>query len=172
MVPTTTRRCRSKAISDLVIGLAPAINDDVRMLVGELDQGLSQSYTPGQRHGLKAGDIFQLHIRFFMARLRGAPVGCGGVALYPDYAEVKRMFVRKGQRGQGIGQALLDRVEAEARAEGRTVLRLKTGTEQHASIRLYERHGFRPCGPFGMFETMQPEAMATSLYYKKPLPPC
>jgi hypothetical protein len=32
--------------------------------------------------------IFQPHIRFFLARLGGEAVGCGGVAFFRDFAEV------------------------------------------------------------------------------------
>jgi hypothetical protein len=65
---------------------------------------LAAEYPPEQRHGLDIAAIFQPHIRFFIARLHDVAVGCGGVALFPDYAEVKRMYVREGARGQGRGR--------------------------------------------------------------------
>ena len=54
-------------------------------------------------------------------------VGCGGVALFPDYAEVKRMYVHHTARGQGVADAILDRIEQEVRGAGLSVLRLETG---------------------------------------------
>ena len=81
--------------------------DEVRSLVGELDAVLSAEYSPEQRHGLTPDAIFQPHVRFFLARLRGAAVGCGGVYLFPDFAEVKRMYVRHTARGQGVADAIL-----------------------------------------------------------------
>ena len=45
-------------------------------------------------------------------------------------------------RNRGIGGALLDYAEAEARAAGYTVMSLTTTTINPAR-RLYERHGFR-----------------------------
>ncbi len=66
---------------------APAPTDDVRILVEELDRELSQHYPPEQRHGLALDAIFQPHIRFFVAWLNGQAVGCGGVALFPDFAD-------------------------------------------------------------------------------------
>lgn len=87
------------------IDLAPSATDEVRDLIGELDRELSAEYSPEQRHGLSLEAIFQPHIRFFLARLDGAAVGCGGVALFADFAEVKRMYVREvARRGAGVAR--------------------------------------------------------------------
>lgn len=113
--------------------------DQVRKLVGKLDQVLSAEYPPEQRHGLALDSIFQPHIRFFIARLHGEPSGCGGVALFSEFAEVKRMYVREGARGSGVAQAPLRRIEREVLAAGVKRLRLETGNRQRAAMRPYER---------------------------------
>src|ERR1700704_5161123 len=100
----------------LTISLTPAPNDACRLLVGELEEVLSAEYAPEQRHGLPLDAIFQPHVRFFVATLDGAPAGCGGVALFEGFAEVKRMYVRPAARGQGVARAILARIEAETRA--------------------------------------------------------
>lgn len=102
----------------ITIELAPRATDDLRVLIGELDRELSAEYSSEQQHGLTLEEIFQPHIRFFLARLDGAAVGCGGVALFTDFAEVKRMYVRDVARGRGVAQALLARIETEARKAG------------------------------------------------------
>ena len=122
---------------------ALAATTEVRALVDELDHELSQHYAAEQRHGLSVEAIFQPHVRFFVARLNGEAVGCGGVALFADFAEVKRMYVRDDARGKGVAQALLARIEMEVRAARLAVLRLETGERQEAAIRLYMRAGFR-----------------------------
>jgi len=71
----------------------------VHALIGELDQILSVEYAPEQRHGLALDAIFRPNIRFFLACLNGVAVGCGGVALFADFAEVKRMYVGRVARG-------------------------------------------------------------------------
>src|SRR6478672_6150315 len=91
----------------IVVEAVPPATDEVRELISELDRTLSAEYSPEQRHGLALDAIFQPHIRFFLARLSGKAVGCGGVALFPDFAEVKRMYVRDAARGKGVAQALL-----------------------------------------------------------------
>jgi putative acetyltransferase len=128
---------------DVRIEIAPTATDEVRALVGELETVLAAEYPPEQRHGLDLAAIFQPHIRFFIARLRGTAVGCGGVALFPDDAEVKRMYVRETARGQGVADAILARIEDEVRGAGLSVLRLETGDRQLAAMRLYARAGFR-----------------------------
>ena len=143
---------------------------EVQDLIAELEATLAAEYPPGQRHGLKLAAIFQPHIRFFVARLDGAVVGCGGVALFSDFAEVKRMFVRPAVRGWGVAQALLARLEAEARSAGLGVLRLETGDQQFAAMRVYEKAGFRRCAAFGEYAAMPPAAVATSVFFEKVLP--
>jgi len=59
---------------------------ELRGLVAELNEVLGAAYAPHQRHGLALERLFEPHIRFFLARLDGAAVGCGGVALFDEYA--------------------------------------------------------------------------------------
>jgi putative acetyltransferase len=146
--------------------------DDARMLVGELDAELSGVYNAEQAHGLKIDRIFQPHIIFFVARLDGEPVGCGGVAFLSNgdgekFAEVKRMYVRPAARGHGVAQAILDRLESESLSRGVRRLVLETGDVRHAAMRLYERSGFTRCGAFGEYATMPPRAIERSVFYEK-----
>jgi putative acetyltransferase len=151
------------------IELVTTLTRDLRELIGELDQVLAAEYPPEQQHGLTLTALFQPHIRFFVARLNGDAVGCGGIALFEDFAEVKRMYVRGAVRGRGVAQALLARIEIEARAAGLLILRLETGERQVAALRLYAMGGFEPCAAFGDYMTMRPEAIATSVFLEKRL---
>ena len=83
---------------------------------------------------------------------RAAVVGCGALALKTGYGEVKSMFVAPEARGARIGERILDRIVAEARAEGLPLLRLETGDKLASAHALYERAGFRYRGPFGEYE--------------------
>src|SRR3954447_2188451 len=95
-----------------------APTDDVRLLIGELDAELSGAYAAEQRHGLDLSRLFQPQVLFFIARLDGEPVGCGGVAFEDGIAELKRMYVRPHARGRGVAQAIVARLEDEARNRG------------------------------------------------------
>jgi putative acetyltransferase len=154
--------------SDTVrIDAAPTATEEVRSLVDELDTLLLVEYPPGQRHGLALDAIFQPHIRFFLARLRGGAVGCGGVALFSDFAEVKRMYVRDVARGKGVADAILARIEEEVGDAGLSVLRLETGERQVAAMRFYARAGFQRCQAFGAYTLMSPQSIATSVFFEK-----
>jgi putative acetyltransferase len=142
---------------------------DAVALISELDAVLGAVYEPHERHGLTIEQVFEAHVRFFVARIGEEAVGCGAVALFDGYAEVKRMYTREAARGRGVGKALLARIEAEALDAGKPVLRLETGTEQMAAIALYQGYGFRPCGAFGHYAGLEPHRVAASLFYEKPL---
>jgi len=153
----------------LVVERVHAPNDEVRSLVTDLEAELAVNYPPEQRHGLSLDAIFQPHIRFFTARAHARPVGCGGVAICGDFAELKRMYVRPTFRGQGVADALLARLVDETRAAGLCLLRLETGVAQHAAIRFYERHGFSRCGAFEPYASMPAHAVHTSVFMEKSL---
>jgi putative acetyltransferase len=138
------------------------------VLVHELETILAE-YPPEQRHGLALDAIFQPHIRFFVARQDGAAVGCGGIALFDGFAELKRMYVRETVRGRGVAPALLGRLGETARAAGSPLLYLETGTNQLAALRFYEREGFHRCAAFGDYAAMPAQAIATSIFMQKPL---
>jgi putative acetyltransferase len=152
-------------IIERVAGPSPELRD----LIGELNAVLGAAYEPHQRHGLAIEQLFEPHLRFFLARWDGIAVGCGGVALFDGYGEVKRMYTRPALRGRGVAKALLAKIADEARAAGLPLLRLETGIHQPEAIGLYERVGFRPCRPFGAYRAMSARQIETSLFFEKPV---
>jgi putative acetyltransferase len=143
--------------------------DELAALIGELDGALGANYEPHQRHGLALAQLFEPHVRFFIARFDGTAAGCGGVALFDGYAEVKRMYTRPTSRGRGLAKALLQRIEQEARAAGKPVLRLETGPYQHEAIGLYQRMGFAACAAFGAYAAMPARNIEMSVFFEKKL---
>lgn len=141
--------------------------DDIRSLIDELDRRLAGQYRPEQRQGVPLNAIFQPHMRFFLARLDREVAGCGGVALFGTFGEVKRMYVRDDARGRGIARVLLSRIELETKKNAIEVLRSETGDQQFAAIRLYDRAGFCRCEAFGEYASMAPQAIATSVFFEK-----
>ena len=69
----------------------------------------------------------------------------GSVALQ-DLGEgavlLKRMYLRPGQRGRGLGRELLALALEWARSHGMRAVRLDTSERMVAAQRLYEAHGF------------------------------
>src|SRR5689334_22627087 len=60
-------------------------------------------------------------------------------------ADVAKLLVHRRARGRGVGRALMERLEQEARADGKTLLILDTVAERAAG-RLYDRLGWTRLG--------------------------
>jgi len=103
-------------------------------------------------------------VAFFVASYDGQLAACGGVKLFADYGEVKRMFVRPQFRGKGLGKAILNRLAAHARANRINILRLETGIYQIEAIGLYDGWGFQRRGPFGEYKDDP-----NTVYFEKPI---
>jgi GNAT superfamily N-acetyltransferase len=89
---------------------------------------------------------------FLVARLDGAPAGCGGWRDLGDgRAEIKRMYTATDYRNRGVARALLAELERTATAAGIGELVLETGTVQPEAIALYESSGYRPIEGFGYY---------------------
>jgi GNAT superfamily N-acetyltransferase len=85
---------------------------------------------------------------FVVARLRGAPVGCGGLKLDAEAADVKRMWVAPSVRGLGLGRRILRELEERAREAGVKVIRLETNRSLSEAISLYRAAGYRDVEAF------------------------
>ena len=143
-----------------------APSPEVVELLTELDAALA-GYSADQRHALSIDKLFQPNVRFFVARVDGVAVACGGIAFCDGYAELKRMYSKPAVRGRGVAKAVLRRLEAEARAAGATLLRIETGLYQADALRFYEGAGFHRCNAFGPYADMPAHAIETSLFYEK-----
>jgi ribosomal protein S18 acetylase RimI-like enzyme len=96
---------------------------------------------PG-RYSRPAGGVW-------LALEAGEAVGC--VALRPldaGRAEVKRLYVKPGCRGGGVGRRLAERVLAEAAAAGHHRVCLDTLPSMAGAVALYRSLGFAEVEPY------------------------
>ncbi|MBB5721044.1 putative acetyltransferase [Loktanella ponticola] len=121
-------------------------------------------FPPEDNFYLDIDDLVSPDIKFYTAREGGTVLGTGAIALKPDYAEVKSMFVAESARGKGVAGAILRQLEDTARDAGVQIMKLETGDLLHAAHRLYERHGFTRCGVFGPYIIA-----GSSIFMEKPL---
>ena len=151
----------------MVVQHVPALTDEARTLILELEAELSGRFTAEQRHGLTPDQVVSAGVTFFVARLDGVAAGCGGVAVEGDFGELKRMYVRPQFRRRGVARAILGRLEDVARGHGVRRLALETGDVLHAAIRFYEQAGFARCAPFGAYSRMPPASIERSVFLEK-----
>ena len=84
-----------------------------------------------------------------VAKLDGRIVGSVQVGLdmppnQPHRGDIKKLLVHRAARKHGLGAALMQRAEAEAKARGRSLLVLDTADD--AAERLYVRTGWQRVG--------------------------
>ncbi|RLJ41136.1 putative acetyltransferase [Litoreibacter meonggei] len=121
-------------------------------------------FPPEENNYLSIDALCAPEVHFFVARYGETLLGCGAIKHMGTYGELKSMFTAKAARGKGAASAILDHIVKHTRALGLTALKLETGKGLDAAHRLYSKHGFTPCGPFGDYE-----ANETSLFMEKPL---
>ena len=89
---------------------------------------------------------------YLLAWREGQAVGCGALRQHDAFsAELRRMFVTRGARRDGVARALLARLEAEAQALNYRRLVLETGARQQAAIALYSGCGWRRVAAYGNY---------------------
>jgi putative acetyltransferase len=138
---------------------------DAVELIDELEAELAARYPAESRHGYGVDKLLREGVAFFVARVAGKAAGCGGVQVFgTEYAELKRMYVRPRFRRLGLARLMLDRLAEHARRSRVGLLRLETGIDQAAAIRLYESCGFRRRTPFGAYREDP-----LSVFYERPL---
>lgn len=84
-----------------------------------------------------------------LANTGGKSAGC--IALRPisdDICEMKRLYVRSGSRGTGLGKKLAERLIEEARTLGYRYMRLDTLSTMKSAQNLYLSLGFYDIDPY------------------------
>jgi putative acetyltransferase len=126
--------------------------DDVRALLDFHFAEMRGNSPPDACHVLPTDGLAGPEISFWSVREAGELLGIGALKeLSDDEGEIKSMRTAPGALGRGVGTAMLSHILGEARRRGYGKVSLETGCTKPfaAALRLYEREGFVPCGPFG-----------------------
>ena len=124
---------------------------DVRELLTEHLAEMHATSPPESVHALDVAGLLLPGITFWTVRREGDLLGCGALKeLDPDHGEIKSMRTASSARGAGVATAMLRHLLEQATARGYSRVSLETGSQEFfaPARRLYERHGFTPCGPF------------------------
>lgn len=137
------------------IASASPAADDVRQLLDEHLTDMFATSPPESVHALDHSALLAPSVTFWTARDdEGELLGCGALSeLDPRHGEIKSMRTTTHARGQGVASGLLATVLAEAKRREYQRVSLETGSQDFfaPARRLYARHGFTECGPFGSY---------------------
>ncbi|CAN5325119.1 GNAT family N-acetyltransferase [soil metagenome] len=124
----------------------------------------------GQPDLLDIPTFYQADGGFWVAVEDGLVIGSIGLKRFGDAAALRKMFVRHDFRGSahGVGQGLLDRLLAFAKAEGLDAIWLGTTEKFLAAHRFYEKNGFTRVPPEALPPTF-PRVAVDTVFYRKTL---
>lgn len=103
-------------------------------------------------HALDVSGLLAPEVTFWTVRRDGELLGCGALKeLDHGHGEVKSMRTATSARGTGVASTILRHLLDQAAGRGYARVSLETGSQDffEPARRLYTRHGFSRCGPFG-----------------------
>lgn len=117
--------------------------------VVELAERFETGFDPANSVSAAPDELMPPAGQFFVARLEGEAVGCGGLKVTGrESGEIKRMWVAPSARGLGIARRLLETLETHAADMGLDVLRLDTNRALNEARALYARYGYAEIAPY------------------------
>jgi GNAT superfamily N-acetyltransferase len=145
---------------DLRIEQVPVTHPDAQLLVEAVQQEYVVRYGGRDRTPMDPGELEPPTGAFFVGYRDGRPAVTGAWRFRHDVtrlgsfrpAEVKRMYVDRSARRQGLARLMLAHLEATARTAGADVMIMETGTAQPEAIALYQAAGYEPVEPFGHYQ--------------------
>ncbi|HHC6638314.1 TPA: GNAT family N-acetyltransferase [Vibrio parahaemolyticus] len=123
-----------------------------------LEEHLQDMYATSPPESVHALDVSKLKlpsITFWTGWDGEQLLGCVAMSQLEDgHAELKSMRTTPSARKQGVASRLLNHVIEQAKHQGMQRLSLETGSMAffEPAHRLYEKHGFVYCEPFGDYQ--------------------
>jgi putative acetyltransferase len=130
-------------------------NPDFQKLVKALDADLENR--DGSDHPFFAQFNKIENIRYVVVAYDGdEPIGCGSIKEYSEkIMEIKRMFVPREKRGQGIASLILQELEKWCEELNYEKCILETGERQPEAIRLYKKNNYKIIPNFGQYANVE-----------------
>ncbi|EGQ8130225.1 GNAT family N-acetyltransferase [Vibrio parahaemolyticus] len=127
----------------------------VLALLEEYLQDMYATSPPESVHALDVSKLKLPSITFWTGWDGEQLLGCVAMSQLEDgHAELKSMRTTPSARKQGVASRLLNHVIEQAKHQGIQRLSLETGSMAffEPAHRLYEKHGFVYCEPFGDYQ--------------------
>lgn len=153
-------------MTDLALCTERPTASDVIALLRAQDEEYAPLYPPELNYTVPVDELDRPDLHFLVARdANGVAIGCGGLLVTPEFGELKRIYVAPAIRGRRFAERIVAGLETLARELGLRLLRLETGLESPAALRLYERLGYHHIGAFPPYEEN-----GSSVFMEKRLP--
>jgi putative acetyltransferase len=126
--------------------------DEIIALLQEHLEHMHAITPPQSIHALDLDRLRSPEITFWTAWDRTVLMGCGALKALDDTSgEIKSMRTAAAYRRCGVATAVLNHIIQEAQTRNYQYLYLETGAFEAfvPAHRLYQRHGFEFCPPFG-----------------------
>ncbi|RED52000.1 GNAT family N-acetyltransferase [Aestuariispira insulae] len=133
----------------ITIAIEEKIAPEVKALLDASDAFFADLYPPESNHLVDVSALEAADVTFFVARISGRAVGCGGYLNKGQYGEIKRLFVGSEGRGRKVGRLLMQAIIDHAQQAKLPCLKLEMGPSQPEAEALYQSLGFAETGPFG-----------------------
>ncbi len=136
----------------IIIKRTNSDNKDFQQLVQHLDAHLDERDTEAHFICEQYNKIDT--IKFTIVAYNGnEPIGCGAIREYSsDTMEIKRMFISKNMRRNGIASLILEDLENWTKELGYKRCILETGKKLPEAIRFYEKNGYSGIPNYGQYE--------------------
>lgn len=129
-------------------------NKDFIKLCHELDEFLNQLVGGEENRSVyipynQLDDIYDVIVLYD----NELPIGCASFKKYDnECAEVKRVFIKKEYRGQGISRRLMELLEELGRSKGYKYFLLESGEPLVSAMALYRKIGYELIPNYGLYK--------------------
>lgn len=104
----------------------------------------------------------------YLATLDGVPSGvCTLKPISETEVELKRFYVKPGNRGTGIGRQLIEHVLTETIRMGYQTVRLETFAFMKSAVKMYKIYGFEEVNAFEGFEGAEHGTGGVEVFMRK-----
>lgn len=136
---------------DMEIVMTDSQNADFIKLIKQLDEDLVGRYGELQKKYIQHNQIDSIKDVVIVYK-NGEPVACGAFKKFDNHSvEVKRVFVKKENRRQGLSRLVMSILEETARNKGYDYAVLETGQRQYEALSLYKNLGYKIIPNYGPY---------------------
>lgn len=127
-------------------------NTDFMELINLLDDDLNERYGELQKQYGQYNKVDYINDVVIIYNDE-EPAACGAFKKYSkDTIELKRIFVRKENRRQGLSKLIIRELENLGRSQGYKYALLETGIKQQEAINLYKNAGYEITENYGPYK--------------------